>query len=313
MLAVCLHIGNYTRSMQNHNSLKILFVINPVSGGKEKNDWEVGIREFFKDKKHITEFYLLTGTNDKISIQHHIERICPDRVVAVGGDGTVTMLAGLLKETPIALGILPAGSANGMARELKIPLQTEEALRVITHGSCKKLDLVKINEEQICFHLSDIGLNALLVKYFEGSKKRGMWGYGKSIFKALWKKTLMHVTIKTDAEEIKRRAFMVVIANAQTYGTGAIINPSGKLDDGKFEIIVIRKLNLIELLKMLITHKPFHPDRIEVFQTKTVEMNLKRKAYFQVDGEFLGKTICAKARILPQILNVMLPVEKELA
>jgi diacylglycerol kinase (ATP) len=200
-----------------------------------------------------------------------------------------------------------------MAKELKIPLQTEEALTVIADGSCKKLDLIKINEEQICFHLSDIGLNALLVKYFEGSEKRGMWGYAKSIFKALWKKTLMHVSIKTNTEEVKRKAFMVVIANAQTYGTGAIINPAGKLNDGQFEIIVIRKLNLIELLKMLITHKPFHPNRIEVFQTKTVEMNLKRKAYFQVDGEFLGKEICVKARVLPQVLNVVVPFEKELA
>jgi diacylglycerol kinase family enzyme len=61
---------------------------------------------------------------------------------------------------------------------------------------------------------------------------------------------------------------------------------------------------------MLITHQPFHPNRIEVFQTKAVEINLKRKAYFQVDGEFLGKMICVKARILPQILNVVLPSEK---
>jgi len=293
--------------MQNQKELKILFVINPVSGGKEKHDWEASIREFFKDKPHTIDFYLLTGNNDKISIQHHIDRIQPDRVVAVGGDGTVKMLAAILKETPIALGILPAGSANGMATELKIPMQAEEALKIIVDGESRKLDLIKINEEEICLHLSDIGLNALLIKYFEGSKGRGMWGYGKAIFKVLWKKTLMYVTIKTDKEEIKRKAFMVVIANAQTYGTGAIINPIGKLDDGLFEIVVVRKLNLIELLKMLITHKPFHPNRIEVFQTKTVEMHLKRKAYFQVDGEFLGKAVCVKARVLPQIVNIILP------
>jgi diacylglycerol kinase (ATP) len=296
--------------MQNHDQLKILFVINPVSGGKEKHNWEAAIRGFFKDKPHAIEFYLLTGKNDKVSIQHHIDRIKPNRVVAVGGDGTVKLLADILKETSIALGILPAGSANGMARELKISLQTEEALEIITNGECKKLDLIKINEEEICFHLSDIGLNALLVKYFEGSKKRGMWGYGKAIFKVLWKKTLMYVTIKTDKEKIRRKAFMVVIANAQTYGTGAIINPEGKLDDGQFEIVVIRKLHLLELFKMLVTHAPFHENRIEVFKTKNVEMNLKRKAYLQVDGEFLGKAICVKARILPQILNVILPVEK---
>lgn len=293
--------------MHNPDELKILFVINPVSGGKEKHNWEAAIRQFFKDKPHAIEFYLMTGSNDKISIQHHIDRMRPARVVAVGGDGTVKMLAELLKETPISLAILPAGSANGMAKTLRIPLQAEQALNIIAGGVCKKFDLIKINEEEICFHLSDIGLNALLVKYFEGSKKRGKWGYGQAIFKVLWKKTLMYVTIKTDKGEMKRKAFMVVIANAQTYGTGAIINPEGSLDDGLFEIVVVRKLNLVELLKMLITHKPFHQKRIEVFKTKNVEMRLKRRAYFQVDGEYLGKTTCINARILPRIINVIVP------
>ncbi|HTM91605.1 MAG TPA: diacylglycerol kinase family protein [Flavisolibacter sp.] len=299
--------------MQNQERSKILFVINPVSGGKEKHDWEASIRDFFKGKPYTIDFYLLTGKNDKISIQHYIERVKPDKVVAVGGDGTIKMLADILKETKISLGILPAGSANGMAKELKIPAIAEEALNIIIAGESKKLDLVRINEEHICFHLSDVGLNALLIKHFEGTKGRGMWGYGKVVLKALWKKTLMSVSIKTDTAEIKRRAFMVVIANAQTYGTGAIINPEGKLNDGVFEIVVVRKLHLFELLKMLITHKPFHQKRIEVFQTKNVELHLKRKAYFQVDGEYLGKTICVKARVLPQILNVILPLEKKLA
>ena len=299
--------------MQKGVQMKILFVINPVSGGKEKNDWESCIRKYFKDKPHSMEFYLLTGKDDKISIQHHIERLQPDRVVAVGGDGTVKMLAGMLKETPMVLGILPAGSANGMARELKVPLVAEQALDVIINGECRKLDLIKVNEEEICLHLSDLGLNALLVKNFEHSKNRGMWGYGRAVFKVLWKKPLMYLTIKTDKQEVKRKAFMAVIANAQTYGTGAIINPDGKLNDGQFEIVVVRKLHLFELFKMLVSHKPFLEKRIEVFRTTSVEIYVKRKTYFQVDGEYRGKTLCVKARILPRIVTMVLPAEKELA
>ncbi|HEY6954371.1 MAG TPA: diacylglycerol kinase family lipid kinase, partial [Flavisolibacter sp.] len=116
-----------------------------------------------------------------------------------------------------------------------------------------------------------------------------------------------------DKQEVRRKAYMVVIANAQTYGTGAIINPGGQLNDGFFEVVVVRKLHLIELFKMLVTHKPFQQQRIEVFKTKTVEIHVKRKAYFQVDGEYLGKTVCVEARILPQIINVALPPEKKLA
>ncbi|MGZ3880659.1 MAG: diacylglycerol/lipid kinase family protein, partial [Flavisolibacter sp.] len=183
----------------------------------------------------------------------------------------------------------------------------------IVNGECRKLDLIKINEEEICLHLSDLGLNALLVKNFEHSKKRGMWGYGKAVFKVLWKKPIMYLTIKTDKQEVRRKAFMAVIANAQTYGTGAIINPGGKLNDGQFEIVVVRKLHLLELFKMLVSHKPFDEKRIEVFKTTSVAIHVKRKAYFQVDGEYRGKTVCVEARILPKIVTMVLPPEKELA
>lgn len=293
--------------MHNPRALKLLFIVNPVSGGKEKNDWEASIRAHFKELPHSIEFYLLTGGEDKVSIRHHLQTLQPDRVVAVGGDGTVKLVAELVKETPFVMGILPAGSANGMAKELRIPLEVEEALKVITDGEIQKLDAIRINEEEICIHLSDLGLNAMLVKYFEQSKKRGMWGYGKAVLRVLWEKQAMHVQIATDTEKLKRRAFMVVLANAQTYGTGAIINPKGRLDDGLFEVVVLRKLNLIELFKMLVSHKPFDPNRIEVFQTRSVDMRLKRKAYFQVDGEFLGKQANVQARILPQIVQVMTP------
>jgi YegS/Rv2252/BmrU family lipid kinase len=295
--------------MHNQSVLKLLFIINPVSGGKEKNDWEASIREYFKEKTHQTEFFLLTGTGDETSILHHLERVKPDRVIAVGGDGTIKMMAELLKDRNIPLGIVPAGSANGMAKELSIPLNVEEALRVIIEGRVQKIDAILLNNQETCIHLSDIGLNALLVKYFENSKKRGMWGYSKGVFRVLWEKQLMYVTVKTSQKTFIRRAYMVVLANAKTYGTGAIINPEGRLDDGLFEVVLIRRLNLWELLKMLITHHPFNPECVEVLSVREVELNVKKKAYFQVDGEYLGKTKVVQAKILPQAITVILPEE----
>lgn len=297
--------------MHNQQPLKLLFVINPVSGGKEKQDWEASIREYFKEIPHIAEFYLLNGENDKRSLQHYIETLTPDRVVAVGGDGTVKMVTELLKETTIPLGIIPAGSANGMAKELAIPLVVEDALDVIMDGRCEKVDVIKINEEEICLHVSDIGLNAMLVKYFEVSKKRGMWSYGKALLRVLWEKQKMAVTIKTDEGTVKRKAYMVALANARKYGTGANINPDGNISDGKFEVIVVRKLNVFEIIKAIFTDRSFHPDRIEVFSTTTLELDIHRKAYFQVDGEFKGKVKSIKARILPGAINIMIPVLKE--
>jgi diacylglycerol kinase family enzyme len=294
--------------MQNQQPLKLLFVINPVSGGKEKHDWEAAIRSYFKDKPQKLEFYVLTGKEDKRSIQYHMETIHPDRVVAVGGDGTVKLLAELLKETTIPLGIIPAGSANGMAKELEIPLVLEEALHIIVGGALKKIDIIKINEEELCVHLSDMGLNAFLVKYFEQSKKRGLWSYGKSIFKMLWVKQKMKATINLDEGTVKRKAYMVVLANARKYGTGANINPEGNISDGQFEVVVVRKLNVFEIIKSIFTERSFHPKRIEVFSTTNAELYLQRRAFFQVDGEYRGQLAHLKARILPQILTLLVPI-----
>src|SRR4029078_511000 len=123
----------------------------------------------------------------------------------------------------------------------------------------------------------------------------------------LWEKQKMKVTIKTDDTEVKRRAYMVALANARKYGTGANVNPDGDVSDGKFEVVVVRKLNLAEICKAIFTNRSFNDDKIEVFSTKTVQISIHHKAYFQIDGEYLGKTKSIHARVLPQILNIMVP------
>lgn len=292
-----------------HNPKKILFVVNPVAGGKQKDDWEDAIREFFKDTPDSIEFFVQTGGNDKPSIQQHIDRMQPSVVAAVGGDGTVKMVAEIIKETPVALGIVPAGSANGLAKELGIPNGVKEAIHVLVAGEQSKLDAVRINEEDLCFHLSDAGLNALLVKYFERSASRGMWGYARSLLKMLWNKRRMRVAIETDTETVKRKALMVALANAEKYGTGAVINPGGNVADGQFEVVVVRNINLLEVLKAVTARKNFNPRHIEVFRTKNVKLTFQQKAHFQVDGEYRGKIALLKARIQPGLVNVMLPAK----
>lgn len=295
--------------MQKDEAQKILFIINPVSGGKKKHVWENSIREFFKTLPYSIEFYLLNGKTDTVSIEHHIETIQPQKVVAVGGDGTVKLVAEILKGRPITLGILPAGSANGMAKELGIPLKHEDALNVIVNGKEKTTEVILINGEEICIHLSDMGLNAMLVKYFEESGLRGMLGYTKGIFKMLWNKQKIHASITTDSGNIKRKAFMIVLANATKYGTGATINPGGRLDDGRFEVVIVRRLNFLELLKLLITHKTFNADKVEIVSTTKLDLTTLKKSYFQIDGEYRGRTKSIHAEIIPNYLKVMVPVE----
>ena len=302
----CLHIGELTRNMQKTPS--ILFVVNPIAGGKGKTDWEVAIREFFKDSLYNIEFFIQTGKNDESSIRHHLASVQPGIVVAIGGDGTVKMVAELLIGTNMKLVIIPAGSANGLARELGIPLDVQGAIHVILEGRTTALDAILINDKEHCFHLSDVGMNALLVKYFDESKTRGLWGYGRSLFKMFWNKKKMGVSIKTDTETLNCKAFMVVLANAEKYGTGAVINPNGDVSDGRFEVVVVRKLHPVDIIKAVLARKTFESERIEVLRTKQVRIQFQKSYPFQVDGEYQGKIASLEAKILPGVVQALLPV-----
>jgi diacylglycerol kinase (ATP) len=291
------------------DGLKFLFVINPISGGRKKQNFESAIHEFFKPLPHQLEFFLMDGKNDAASLTHWINSWNPDRVIAVGGDGTVSLVAEQLLGSEVPMGILPAGSANGMAKELDITQNIKTALNTVVNGEVRRADVIRLNEKHFCLHLSDIGLNAQLIKCFDEKNVRGFIGYGRALIKTLWNKETIHVSIETRNQEVKREALMVVIANATKYGTGAIINPSGDLYDGLFEVVVVKKLAIVELLKMMFKTRRFNAKNVEVFHTRHATIETKHKTHFQVDGEYLGKIDKLEAKIEAAQLNLLLPKE----
>jgi len=296
--------------MPSNHSLLLLFIINPSSGGNNKTDWKEKINKYFKNRDTSFKIHELTcNQNHKAELKEQLSAN-PKKVIAVGGDGTVKLIAEELMHTEMIRGILPAGSANGMAKELNIPNDAEKALDIITNGKIETIDVVKINDNNTSIHLSDMGLNALLINYFDKENKRGMWGYTKLAFRVFLKKRLMRVDIKVNGENILRTAYMVVLANAKKYGTGAEINPEGSLTDGKFEVIIVRKLTLLQLFRMLVSHKPFDRDCIEIIQTEKAIINSKGKNHLQVDGEYCGKTNIITAEIIPASIKVLIPSEE---
>ncbi|MEJ7625255.1 MAG: YegS/Rv2252/BmrU family lipid kinase [Ferruginibacter sp.] len=290
----------------SESNLKLLFVINP-GAGPNNEVWEDIISKYFIDKPFEVKYLVLDKKPDIQQIKNKIKEFAPGKVIAVGGDGTVTMVAKIVAEAKKILGILPAGSANGMAKELNIPVAPAEALAIIENGEIRCCDAIKINNKDICLHLSDIGLNAQLIKYFDEGKVRGKMGYAKVMLKTLWHKQKMQVIVQAKGKEIRRHAFMIVLANASKYGTGAVINPTGELDDGAFEVVIVRKLAVSELLKMLFKPQPFNPKKIETFTATSVKLETVHSVHFQIDGEYMGKINQLIARILPDYINIVLP------
>jgi diacylglycerol kinase (ATP) len=298
--------------MPDNNINKLLFIINPSSGGKNKTNWKEKIEDYFSKTQQQFKLFELTGSNnDKAELKQQIAAFKPNKVIAVGGDGTVKMVAEELINTNMILGILPAGSANGMATELGIPADIKKACDIINNNNIEKIDVLKMNEKNISIHLSDMGLNALLIHYFDKGNQRGMLGYAKVAFKVFFRKRLMRLTIEVNNESLSRAAYMVALANAKKYGTGAEINPEGNLSDGMFEVIVIRKLTLAQLFRMLVSHNAFSPDCIEIIQTKKAVITSRKKNHFQVDGEYCGKVDSITTEIIPSSLKILIPAEKK--
>ena len=286
---------------------KTLFVINPIAGGTDKKPLLAQIKSWVQSSEHEAEMIETTGKNDKDKILSVVNDYKPDTVVAVGGDGTIMLCAGLLKGSDINLGIIPTGSANGMGTELEIPPDADEALEVILHGKVKRIDMLEFNGEHLAMHISDIGLNARVVKQFEESKIRGFLGYARGVIGELMGVKPFEAVIKTEKEEFSRTCYMVAFANAKRYGTGALLNPLGKTDDGLFEVCILKEVNLAGIAGQFFDFIDEDARHLEVIQCKEVEVTTDRAVSFQIDGELQKDTTHLKVSIVPKCLNVLIP------
>lgn len=288
----------------------ILFVSNPISGDIDKEDLKKKIRDFMQSQHRSVKFYDTTGKNDKENILNAIKNYNPSTVVAIGGDGTCNLVAQALLNKQIKMGIIPLGSANGLATELNLPKKPEENLSLIMSGKSKNIDVLRINNNYISVHLSDIGFNAQIIKTYEEGETRGLTGYIKSFVDELGEANPANFEIVCGNNIINTNAFMIVIANATKFGTGALINPTGKIDDGYFEIVIVKPQNFINFLQMII---PFYTGRIqtldfvEIYTCKKVKIINYGRKDLQIDGEIIDQPKLIDVEIMPRSLEIIIP------
>lgn len=291
--------------------MKILFIINPGSGNHSP-ELQHSIESFCKDlyiEPHI--FLVKVKENLIVNIKSKIVTIQPECIVAVGGDGTLSLLAELifLNQYSIPLGLIPTGSANGMAKELNIPTIVGEALKIISNFKKSRIDIIKVNE-YYSIHLSDVGLNAKIIRRFEKEKIRGIWGYGRHLFRELFLARHYHFKISIGDYVIKRKAISVTFANATTYGTGAKLNPLGLIDDGKLEICILKPFPfyyLFTLTYKLFTGSLNDSKYVEILSCKEATINCTRKIMLQVDGEIRGFVKDIRVSVVPQAIEMIVP------
>lgn len=288
-------------------SRKILFIVNPNAGKKISGKLIETIRKEFPSSIH-NDITIWKDRNHFQEILHSLQTGYYTDAVAVGGDGTVNQVAKSILNTNIALGIVPAGSGNGLARSLGISVKTEEAIKQIALGNYRTIDSGSVNGIPF-FCTSGVGFDAHIGKLFASSTKRGLQSYVKITIREIFNYQPSHYKINIDGKEIERDAFLMTVANAGQYGNDFYIAPQALLNDGLFHLAILKPFPLLKgigaVMKVL-KKKANESALIETYTGKDIIVTRENPDSIHYDGEpdMQGKELIYK--IHPNSLKVII-------
>src|ERR1700741_5030256 len=225
----------YTNTMKKEK--KVVFIVNPNAGAKKKINIPQLINSHFS-KDIPSEILTWDVKNDFSKISERIFAGNFTIAVAVGGDGTVNEVAKTVNHSEIALGIIPFGSGNGLARSLGIPMNALAAIKRLENGSVRTIDSGLINGKPF-FCTSGMGFDAHIGSLFATSTTRGLWTYAKITTKELFGYKPLEYKITHSGGTFTRKAFLITFANAGQYGNDFYISPQASTTDGLLHIVVL--------------------------------------------------------------------------
>ncbi|MCP9200071.1 YegS/Rv2252/BmrU family lipid kinase [Gramella sp. GC03-9] len=289
------------------NFKEVLLIVNPISGDIDKQRIINKVKEEVQRRNADFHLYRTTGENDIEKIRKFLDVHEIGRVLVAGGDGTINLVAETIRKYDLPMGIIPAGSANGLALNLELPDELNQQVKIAMGDNFINYDILSLNDT-ICLHMSDLGINAELIKNYENSNFRGKLGYLIQSIPTLIKSGYpFEFEIQSKGEDREAQAALLGIANANKYGTGANVNPIGRPDDGLFEILIFKRISLGEVLKTLRNETNLDPEFLEIIQTKSAKVICKKPVSFQIDGEYIGEETEIKISILPEKLKIAVP------
>jgi YegS/Rv2252/BmrU family lipid kinase len=230
-------------------------------------------------------------------------------VVAWGGDGTVNEVASALVFRDAALAIIPSGSGNGLARELRMPLDAAAAFDAALDGRERRMDAGEL-DGRLFFNIAGIGFDAHVAQQFARSRRRGWSTYMEITVRELFSFQPADHTVVADGVSLQTRPLMIAIANSRQYGNGAIIAPDALIDDGKLDVVVVEHRSPIATLLQLpklFAGKVAQVSGVTVIRAAEVEVRSLGRVLYHVDGEPGIGTGSMKARVTQHALRVRVP------
>lgn len=285
---------------------KALFIINPISGGKKKDQVPALI-------KNILDHTLFEATIVYTERAMHGSELAKDAVgkydyvIAVGGDGTVNEIASAIVGTNVALGVIPFGSGNGLARFLGIPMDTAKSIETINGERVEAIDSAILNGQRF-FNAAGMGFDAHIAEVFSHDKNRGFWAYIKSSFREISNYKAETYQINIDGTEYVRDAFMLSIANSSQFGNNAHVSPHASVQDGLLDICIIKQFPLWRFPEMGIRMFAKTADKskyVEIIRGKNVNIKRSTDGPVHLDGEpqMMGKEV--SIQMVPASLRII--------
>lgn len=289
------------------NKKKIIFVTNPFSGAKSKKNLDQTIAEHLDQAIYEYEIVYTQHPNHATEISRQQAQNGVFAVIAVGGDGTINEVAKGLVHTNTALGIIPFGSGNGFSYHIGIKRSIQKAIQTINLSKVTKIDTGVANG-RFFINVAGLGLDATVAYKTKLNTKRGFLPYFLNTLKESIGFKFMNLTITTPERSWSGEYAMAVVANGSVYGYDFAVAPIAKLDDGLFDILLVKKTHIFRyfLLVPKMLNKTFHDSSlVEFFRTKELTIANQNKGYFHVDGEGFHADDEIKFKIQPQSLLLL--------
>ena len=286
---------------------KLCFIINPISGTRKKDSWPEIIHRIINLSRFDVCIFFTEHAGHAFELACRQIREGVPYIVAVGGDGTVNEVAMAVRGTSAAMGIVPSGSGNGLARHLHIPLNLNDALELINHASVLSIDYGLVNNKPF-FCTFGSGFDAHISHAFAMRKKRGLLTYIALIIKEFFSYHSHKYQLKIDGKKFKTRAMVITIANSAQYGNNGYISPNADVTDGKLDVCIVRpfpKLLAAPLAIRLLNKHIYKSRYYRTIKGKKIVLKRKHEGKVHLDGEpyTMGKKL--KIEIVPHGLKVL--------
>lgn len=288
---------------------RILFIINPISGIGKQKKVEKLIDRKLDLSVYTPEIRYTENAGHAAVISKEAADAGIDVVVAVGGDGTINETASGLTGSDTALGIVPAGSGNGLARHLKIPMRLKGALDVINRGKTTRIDTATIND-QLFVNVAGVGFDAAVAKKFADAGTRGFSTYFRITLNSYRNYKPKQYRLEIDGKVYKRRALLISFANSSQFGNNASIDPAADISDGYIDVCILGKMPAWKigfLIPLLFMKRFDHTKYLEIIRAKKVVLHRKKGKNIHLDGDpkIMGNELVMK--INPLSLKVIIP------